>query len=97
MATKPDGISWEEFAEGVLRANKAMSRAIDLSEQQFEKITEHVKALQGTQRNLQAQLDAEKASKLALAKEIGNAGKADREEVMRLRALCEENGVNPNG
>ena len=70
-----------------------MSRAIDLSDQQFQKIVKHVEALQGTQKALTAQLAASNLSNTELAKEINNAGKAATEEVLRLRKMLKDHGI----
>lgn len=97
MPKKPDGVTWEEWCEDLIRKNQAMSQAIDLSNTQFNQITEHVEALMATNKSLTAQLEASRISNGALATQINSAGKSDREEVMRLRKLCQASGVDPNG
>jgi len=95
--TKPDGISWEEWCGQLVDANRVMSRGIDLSDQQYKQITQHVEDLQATNKSLTAQLEASKISNTGLAMQINNAGKADREEVMRLRGLLQENEIPIGG
>jgi len=92
MATKPDGISWEEWCHKLLSDNKAMQRGTELMDQQFQQLGQANEVAQNTISSLEAQLEASRLSNIELGKRINDAGKHELEELMRVREICKANG-----
>lgn len=81
----------------LLRENKQMAAGTVLQNQAYEKLQKDAKTLQAQVARLTADLTASQMSVARLGAEINNAGRKANEEVIRLRALCKANGIDPNG
>ena len=94
MATKPNGMSWEEWCHQLLSDNKAMARGQELTDQQFQQLGQANEVAQNTISSLEAQLEASRISNTELAKRINSAGSQELEELLRVREICKQHNIH---
>jgi len=94
--SKVDGRTAREQLDQAIRHNKHMDRALDFSDQAFQKAQRDIERLQGDAARMEAVIAGLRKNNEQLAGRINEAHKPYIGRIKELIDFCKQNGINPD-